>query len=278
MSLPSKLLVHRGALTNMVRRIALTAGEITLDYFEEGGYHGAQEKGDGSPVTEADRKAEAHIVAALYDAVPGVPVIAEELVAEQRCPDIAGAEYVWFVDALDGTREFVAGGEEYTVNIALVKNKVPVLGVIYAPAKGEMYAGFTEEDGTTKALRWSEESDKEKDIHVRSVPRSGMTVMVSKSHDQAEQRDKMLAQYKIEKVIKRASSLKLCAIAAGKADLYPRFGPTCAWDIAAGHAILSAAGGGISDQAGNPLSYGLDNPRFTNPGFVAWGAPILEIS
>lgn len=274
----SKLLVHRAALTNIVRRIALAAGEITLQYYDEGGYHGADEKGDGSPVTQADREAEAFIVSELYKAVPGVPVVGEEMVADGQCPDVTGAEYVWFVDALDGTREFIGGGDEFTVNIALLKEGVPVLGVIYAPAKGELYAGCTEEDGSTKALRWLEDTGSEKDIRVRAMPRQGMTVMTSKNRNGDGRLDQFLELFKIEKRIRRASSLKLCAIASGKADLYAQFDRTCVWDIAAGHAILAAAGGRIVTPEGQPMRYRLDDPAFLNGYFIAAGDDIGEIA
>ncbi len=274
----AKLLVHRAALANIVRRIALAAGEIILDHYDEGGFHGAVQKGDGSPVTQADREAEAYIVAELYKVVPDVPVVGEELVADGQCPDLTGAEYIWLVDALDGTREFIEGGDEFTVNIALLKQGVPVLGVVYAPVKGELYAGCTEEDGTTKALRWLEETGSEKDIRTRAMPRQGMTVMVSKTRNDGAALDTFLEQFKVEKQIRRASSLKLCAIAAGKADLYPKFAETCAWDIAAGHAILSAAGGTVMAADGGPMRYCLDDPAFRNGHFVASGADIGEIA
>lgn len=274
----SKLLVHRAALTNIVRRIALAAGEITLEYYDAAGFSGAQEKVDGSPVTLADQAAEAYIVKELYALIPDVPVVGEELVAAGQTPDLNGADYIWFVDALDGTKEFISGGEEYTVNIALTKNGEPVLGVVYVPVKGELYAGFIEEDGTTKSVRWLEETDNEKEIHVRELPRAGLTVVASKSHGDGGRQDAFLEQFKVEKMLKKASSLKICAIAAGKADLYPRFGPTCAWDIAAGHAILNAAGGLIHTLGGVPLRYGTDDPEFLNPEFVASSFDIGEIS
>lgn len=274
----SKLLVHRAALTNIVRRIALAAGEITLDYYDRADFSSVEHKDDGSPVTQADRAAEEFIVKELYAVLPDVPVVGEELAAAGQAPDLSDADYIWFVDALDGTKEFIAGGEDYTVNIALVKNGVPVLGVVYAPVRGELYAGFTEEDGTAKALRWLEETDKEKDLRVRSLPRGGITVLTSKTYDDGGRLGPFLEQFKVEKVLKRASSLKLCAIAAGKADLYPRFGPTCAWDIAAGHAILRAAGGMVRSFAGVELNYGAADPRFFNPEFIASSFDTTEIS
>lgn len=274
----SKLLVHRAALTNIARRIALAAGEITLEYYDRGGFSDAEEKSDGSPVTQADRAAEEYIVKELYAVLPDVPVVGEELVAAGKTPDLSSADYVWFVDALDGTKEFIAGGEDYTVNIALVKNGAPVLGVVYAPVRGELYAGFIEEDGAARAVRWLEETNNEKELRVRSVPRGGVTVLASKSHNDGGRLDSFLNEFKVEKVLKKASSLKLCAIAAGKADLYPRFGPTCAWDIAAGHAILQAAGGMVCTFEGAVLAYGSADPLFLNPEFIASSFDTREIS
>lgn len=258
----SKLLAHPAALCNIVRRIAFDAGDMTLAYFDEGGFDNPDEKSDGSPVTVADREAEAYICKALNDVVPGVPIISEEAASRGECPSCDGAEYFWLVDALDGTRQFIAGDPEFTVNIALIHHGAPILGVIYAPVLGEMYSAHGE--GT--AVRWNEETEKDKPIEVRQPRREGVTVMVSKHGDLAAV-ENYLEPYKVEKIIRRGSSLKLCAIAAGKADMYPRFGTTCHWDIAAGHAILIGAGGTIIDMKGQPLTYG--GAGHENPDFVA---------
>lgn len=260
----SKLLTHLPALANVVRRIALEAGEITLDYFEEGMVIACESKEDGSPVTEADRRAEEYIKRELKDAIATIPVIGEESVAGDDVADLSGEEYFWLVDPLDGTREFVQGSPDYTVNIALVKNAVPVLGVIYAPARGEMFSAFGE--GT--AVRWLRETGNEKQIRTRIPPRGGLTVMASKTRSIAEL-DKFLEEHKVEKIIRKGSSLKICAVAQGKADLYAGLAETCEWDTAAGQAILESAGGEIVDLEGNPLRYGDQAGRFKNPRFVA---------
>lgn len=261
----SKLLDHPLALCNQVRRIAIEAGDVTLEYFDESGYKGADAKADGSPVTLADQKAEEIIEKALKDIFPDIKVVGEEAVAEGYRPSLEGVEHFWLVDPLDGTKEFISGSGDYTVNIALIKNGTPVLGVVYAPAKGELFAAAGE--GT--AVRWSEESEKDKKIYVRQPPKEGLTVVASASHGDADRLDKFLSEYKVQKVIKRGSSLKICAIAAGKADLYPRLGPTCEWDTAAGHAVLLGAGGIIIDTNGKPLTYGGADPKFLNPEFIA---------
>ena len=260
----SKLLSHLPALCNMVRRVAHEAGEITLNHFEEGMMLASDTKGDGSPVTEADRAAEAHITKVFKEDFPDIPVIGEEAVAAGEIHDLSSSEYFWLVDPLDGTREFIAGSPEFTVNIALIKNSEPILGVIYAPAKGEMYAAYGE--GT--ATRWLAESGSEKPIKVRSPSRGGLIVMASKNRA-GEALDNYLAEQKVEKIVRRGSSLKLCAVAAGKADIYPGLWETCEWDTAAGHAILNAAGGEVVTLDGAPLRYGLQSPHFINPSFIA---------
>jgi 3'(2'), 5'-bisphosphate nucleotidase len=255
----------------MVRRIAVDAGRITLDYFDDAGFACADAKDDGSPVTVADRKAEEFIIAGLRDIISGIPVVGEESVSAGHIPDLAGAEYFWLVDPLDGTREFVSGSGEYTVNIALIRNGTPMIGVVYAPVPGELYAGC----GPGTAVRWLEDNDSEKSIAVRKPPATGLFVVASRSHGCGTEMDHFLSHYKISKIVKRGSSLKLCAVASGKADLYPRFGPTCEWDIAAGDAVLRAAGGVVSAENGAPFSYGNAGGKFLNPSFIARSAALL---
>ena len=269
MSQPSDhpLIRHPKALCNQLRRIAIEAGELTLDYFDEAGCSQDQvnAKGDGSPVTLADQKAEQLIEKALLEAVPGVPMIGEESVAEGRKTDLSAQDYFWLVDPLDGTKEFISGSGDYTVNIALIYKGEPIVGVVYAPVKGELYAAH----GAGTAIRWLEESDKEKEISVRKPPAEGLTVVSSRSHGNNDRLDQYLSQHKIQKIIKRGSSLKICAVACGKADVYPRFGPTCEWDTAAGDAVLRGAGGLITDIDGTMFTYGGKNEKFLNPEFIA---------
>ncbi len=275
----SKLLEHRAALCNVVRRIATEAGELTLDYFDEAGFEGADIKSDGSPVTKADQEAEKLIEDNLKKTLPDVPMIGEELIAEGHTPpDLSNEEYFWLVDPLDGTKEFVSGSGDYTVNIALIYKKQPVLGVVYAPAIGELYYGYTEEDGISKAFRWLEDTETEKVIKARRAPSRGLTVVSSRRHGSGERLEKFLSNYKIDKMVKRGSSLKICAIAAGKADIYPRFGPTCEWDTAAGDAILRAAGGMVQELDGTPFVYGRGDPKFLNPEFVAASNDVFTLT
>lgn len=261
-----KLLDNLGALTNMVRRIAIEAGDITLKYFEDVDCGRLDNKSDGSPVTLADQEAEAHIEAKLAELTPGIPIIGEEAAAEGKAPvNFDRDGYFWIVDPLDGTKEFIGGGGDYTVNIALVYKNEPILGVVYAPVKGELYAGHHQ----GSAVMWREDTDKEKEISVRPPPKEGLTIVASKSHGSAGRRDEFLSKFKINKLMQRGSSLKICIIAAGKADMYPRLGPTCEWDTAAGDAVLRAAGGMITDLDGKQLVYGGSNPKWLNPEFIA---------
>ena len=247
-------------------------------------------KADASPVTEADERAEAHIVPALQALLPGVPVVAEEAVAAAGLPafDAAAHERFWLVDPLDGTREFLARNGEFTVNIALVEQGRPVLGVVLAPAAGPdgvLYAGATG-CGAWRAAgtgAWQP-------IAARRPPPAGLTLVSSRSHGDDAALQAFLAGFlrgrRIAAHRTAGSSLKLCLLACGEADLYPRLGRTMEWDIAAGHAVLAAAGGqvctlestreGTSESTregtreGAPLRYG--KPGFENPHFVAQGA------
>lgn len=261
---PDKLLSHPAALCNILRRIAIAAGDITLEYFEGLRDMEVETKSDSSPVTLADRAAEEYIETQLLEILPHVPIIGEEAVSAGDQGEIQNEEWFFLVDPLDGTKEFISGSGEFTVNIALIRNEEPCMGVVYAPAKGELYAGYER-----TALRWTQDSQKDKDIHVRPIPAAGLTVVASKSHGDPEKLDRFLEGFKVNKLIKRGSSLKICAIAAGKADLYPRFGPTCEWDTAAAHAVLSAAGGILTDTKGRPLKYGQGRPGYLNPEFIA---------
>lgn len=269
----SKLLDHPEALCNMIRRLAVEAGNVTLEHFDDAGYQGADIKGDGSPVTLADQAAEAVIEKALKDITPAVPMVGEEAASEGRIPDLSNTDYYWMVDPLDGTKEFISGSGDYTVNIALMYKDTPVLGVVYAPVPGELYAGH----GAGTAIRWMEDTGKDKAITVRNAPAQGLTVVASKNHGNDAKLDHYLSQFKIEKLLKRGSSLKICAVAAGKADLYPRFGPTCEWDTAAGHAVLDAAGGTLTNVDGSPFIYGKTDQKFLNPEFIAQSAGLTDI-
>ncbi len=235
---------------------ARAAGEAVLDVYRRGGK--ARTKADGSPVTEADERSQEIILARLAELTPQVPVIAEE--GEER--QESGHAF-WLVDPLDGTKEFLSRNGEFTVNIALIEDRAPVLGVVLAPAKERLFAAAP---GRTALVH---DASGVRDIAARRVPREGAVVVSSRSHGNPEALERFTAGRRVAASVSAGSSLKFCLVAAGEADLYPRFGRTMEWDTAAGDAIVRAAGGRVTDLAGQPLAYG--KPGFENPQFVAWG-------
>ena len=225
----------------------------------------SKRKDDGSPVTEADTAAEAIILPALRKQTPNTPIVSEEHMAESDAPDISRGTF-WLVDPLDGTREFLKRNDEFTVNIGLLHDFEPVFGVLYAPALDTMFFGA----GAGTAMRSVGGSDAQP-ISCRDVSSSGIDVLVSRSHSRNERLDDYLADKNVRERLPCGSALKFGVLAAGEADLYPRFGPTSEWDTAAGHAIVLAAGGDIETFDGKPFAYGKVEKKFLNPGFVAFG-------
>lgn len=248
---------RREAWLESLAHIAREAGALILQVYATD--FAVRGKDDQSPVTEADERAEKLIVPALQALAPEIPVVAEEAVAAGRVPEVA--ELFWLVDPLDGTKEFISRNGEFTVNIALVHRGQPVLGVVLAPALGRMFLGDVGRGA------WIEDAAGRRPIRCRSVPEAGLAVVASRSHGDAAALDAFLAGRKVAALVSAGSSLKLCLVAAGEADLYPRLGRTMEWDIAAGHAVLAAAGGQVSTLDGAPLRYG--KPGFDNPHFVA---------
>ncbi|MBU6474805.1 MAG: 3'(2'),5'-bisphosphate nucleotidase CysQ [Alphaproteobacteria bacterium] len=242
---------------------ALAAGARELAYFREGTE--VIDKADGSPVTRADREAEEIISKALADLFPHIPMVGEESVAAGVIPDISGGTF-WLVDPLDGTKEFITGSGDFTVNIALMEDFTPVMGVIYAPVADTLYFG-----AAGKAFIRGQDGV-EKRISVRAAPPEGLTVVASKRHGDPAALEDFLKGKKVAEVISRSSSLKFCSLAAGEADFYPRLGPTCEWDTAAGEAVLRAAGGRVATLEDKPFLYGKITQKFLNPGFMAFGA------
>lgn len=233
---------------------------------------GERAKADASPVTDADHAAEAIILAGLRRLTPEVPVVAEEEVAAGRVPAIEGRPF-WLVDPLDGTKEFVRRNGEFTVNIALVDAGRLVLGMVQAPASGRLWRGIVAGAGRDGFAEVVAPDGTARRIHVRAVPSDGVTVYTSRTHGRYSDLDIWLRGQGITVAERKiaGSSLKFCLIAAGEADLYPRFGPTNEWDTAAGQAVLEAAGGSVRREDGTPLTYG--KPRFANPWFIARGGP-----
>lgn len=251
---------HQSNLLEKILPIIREAGGLIMEIYRTN--FQVHEKNDTSPVTEADKRAEAMILPALEALLPGTPIVAEEAVSDGRLPAVG--ERFWLVDPLDGTKEFISRNGEFTVNIALIEHGTPTLGVVLAPALGRLFAGSI---GTGAFI---EENGERQPIVCRPVPDEGLTVVASRSHGDSATLEAFLAGRKVAKLKNAGSSLKLCLIANAEADLYPRLGRTMEWDIAAGHAVLAAAGGGIETLSGSPLQYG--KPGFDNPHFVAHGA------
>lgn len=252
--------------TQLVEDIAVAAAEAgeAILKIVEGGFE-VESKDDLSPVTIADRAAELIILAALAKAAPGVPVVAEEEVAAGRIP--AFDDTYFLVDPLDGTKEFIRGGDDYTVNIGLIAGGAPLLGAVFAPARGTIYAGLAGEGA------WLQDGDGRRTIQVRERG-PAITAVASKSHFNQPTADYLAEAVGECDYVGIGSSLKFCILAEGKADIYPRLAPTSEWDTAAGHAVLLAAGGRVDGPDGDALRYG--KRAFLNRGFVAtagWKAP-----
>ncbi len=243
-----------------VTALALTAGEAILGHYREPPV--VRSKSDRSPVTAADIASEDVILDGLRRLTPEIPVVSEERVAAGESPDVSGGRF-WLVDPLDGTREYLNRNGEFTVNIGLIEGGRAVLGVIHVPVTGLTCYGAG--PGTAFSQAGDEAP---RPIAVRRPGARGPVAVASRSH-RDEHTDAWLASMHAELVTPAGSALKFCLLAMGEADLYPRFGRTMEWDTAAGHAILSSAGGSVRTLKGDDLTYG--KPEFENPHFVARG-------
>ncbi|MGA8550647.1 MAG: 3'(2'),5'-bisphosphate nucleotidase CysQ [Stellaceae bacterium] len=251
----------RETLLGTARRAALLAGEAIMRVYAQD--FDVRQKADKTPVTEADLGAERIIIAMLESAFPEIPVFAEELVEAEGLPPSAAR--FWAVDPLDGTREFVARNDEFAVCIGLVEDGRPVLGVLHGPAVGLTYAAYGPGTATRQRRGGAIEP-----IAARLPAPEGLVVVHSRSHENSRRLGEFLADFPVRGRRSCGSALKFGLIAAGEADLYPRFGATMEWDTAAGQAILEAAGGRVETFAGEPLRYG--KPGLKNDGFIAWGS------
>lgn len=250
------------ALLTGLERICREAGAAILRIYESADAS-ASTKADGSPVTAADDAAEAVILDRLTALSSGVPIVSEERAAAGDIPDISAGRF-WLVDPLDGTREFLNRNGEFTVNIALIEDRRPVLGAVYAPVLSTLYLGRVGE-GAWRAVG----DDPAVPIAARAVPDAGLTVVASRSHGDRQALADYLAGRTVAAERQVGSSLKFCVLAEGAADLYPRFGRTMEWDTAAGDAVLRAAGGAVETLDRQPLLYG--KPGLDNPVFIAFG-------
>jgi 3'(2'), 5'-bisphosphate nucleotidase len=256
----------RDEIALFLAKAALAAGPAVMEEYERG--CSVESKEDGSPVTSADHRAEAIICECLTSLAPMPPVCAEESMAAGAKAQVA--ERFLLVDPLDGTREFLAGNGEFTINVALIERGAPVAGAVYAPAIGRLWVGG-DAAFTCEALPGAElpSQGSQRRIRTRRAPTS-LVAFASRSHLDAES-DSFLKRLPIGETRFAGSSLKFCLIAEGLGDVYPRFAPTMEWDTAAGDAVLRAAGGGVFDPSGLPLSYGKVDNGLRNGPFIAWG-------
>ena len=259
-------------LAEQITKTAIDAGVVIMDVYNAADGIDTGTKKDDSPVTIADQKAEELILKELAIAAPGVPVLAEESVCEGRIPEL-GDEF-FLVDPLDGTKEFIKKGGDFTVNIALIVHGRPVMGVVYAPALKRIWVA----EGPGSA--WQADGvdvgadlppvEARKPLKIAPVDESGVRAVASKSHRTPET-DEFLARFNVKDLVSAGSSLKFCLVASGEADLYPRLGRTMEWDTGAGHAVVLAAGGRVLTLEGDDLTYGKKDRGYDNPYFVVYG-------
>jgi len=251
--------MDRKALLGELAPVARVAGAAIMAVYSEPPE--ATLKDDGSPVTVADKAAEAVILPALGEIAGDIPVVSEENADSHK---LEAPDRFFLVDPLDGTKEFLRrdGRGAFTVNIALIEHGVPVLGVVFAPALDRMFVG-AEGAGATETMDGTERA-----ISIRKVPGSGPVAVASRSH-RDEATNAWLSENGIAETISTGSSLKFCLVACGEADVYPRFGPTMEWDTAAGDAVLRAAGGKVTTPDGELYPYG--KPEYRNGAFIARG-------
>ena len=250
-------------------RIALQAGVLIMEIYESD--FKVEHKDDKSPVTKADQKAEALIVAELAKVEPDLKVIAEESVSDGHIPE-HGPRFA-LVDPVDGTREFINKRGEFTVNIGIIEHGKPVMGVVFAPALKRLFVAQSPFEGwqadVAAGAPVPAPADR-KPLSIRKAPGEGLTAIASASH-RSDETNAFLETQNVANIISAGSSLKFCLIAAGEADLYPRHGRTMEWDTAAGHAVAQAAGARVTNLDGTPFTYGKIERGYDNPHFIVWG-------
>lgn len=254
-------------LTNIVARACAVIRDISPA-------DGHQTKADESPVTAADIASEETILQALAKLMPGTPVLSEEMASHEAPPPLDGSFFV--VDPLDGTREFVAGRDEFTVNLGIVTRGTPVLGIVAAPRRNVVWRGVV--GGKAERLRLlADGADQPQAIRTRRWPEQGGVAVVSRSHLDPDTKRFLEKLGKVEQ-LPSGSAIKFCQVADASADVYPRLATTCEWDVAAGHAVVVAAGGIVTRPTGEILTYGHADMNFRIPSFIAWGDPVKAAS
>jgi len=246
----------------ILKNIAKQAGDAIMGIYGEDDF-AVEMKDDNSPLTAADKASHNVIIAGLQKNWPKIPILSEEgadIPYEVR----KNWKRFWLVDPLDGTKEFIKRNGEFTINVALIEGPTPIIGVVYVPAQNKLYLGIVGEGA------WVYQGDEQsKLIQVRKPnPQKGLTVVMSRSHPSLEL-EEYLRNINVAKALPIGSSLKLCVVAEGIADLYPRLGPTLEWDTAAGHAVVMSAGGSVETPEGEALEYNKKN--LLNPHFVVRG-------
>lgn len=261
--------IHLELMIDLALKAGAAIDEIYRTDFD------ADAKGDGSPVTAADKDAEAIIEAGLQSALPEIPILAEEAASEGRIPE-PGTSF-FLVDPLDGTHEFVSRNGEFTVNIALIDHGRPIAGVVYAPAIAKLYYGASDEGAFYREIAPGQDrstAEHPHEIEARSSFHKNLIAVASRSHRSPET-DVLLTRIGVKDFTPAGSSLKFCLLAQGSADVYPRLGRTMEWDTGAGQAVLEAAGGRVmvldGENEAGPLTYNKRERGFDNPHFIAWG-------
>lgn len=260
--------VSDDVILEVFERLAIEAGRAIMEVYNS--EFAVADKADASPVTQADKASEKIILEGLRATFPNLPCVAEEEVADGVVPPDLGRAF-FLVDPLDGTKEFIKRRTDFTVNIALIRDGAPAIGVVYAPCTGRFFSG---RPGKAETFEVNEEKATERrQIHVREG-RQPLTIVASRSHLTPET-EAFIKRVAAAELVSVGSSLKFCLLAAGEADVYPRFGRTMEWDTAAGDAVLRAAGGSTHTLDGAPLAYGkrnqADDTDFANPHFVSSG-------
>ena len=240
--------------------ITKQAGRIIMSYYNKNKIE-VMLKEDNSPVSVADLESNNYICDSLKKLFPNIPIVSEE-----GDKNVNISSKFWSVDPLDGTKSFISKSGFFTINIALVEDGLPTIGIVYSPLNDVMF--FTEQKKVAKKL---EKNNDIRIIKTRKIPEKGVVVLISSSSADKEKIANYLNKIKVDKIIPVSSALKICSIAEGSADIYPRFGKTMEWDTAAGHAILKAAGGNIINLKGEELTYGNFSNDFVNPDFIAKG-------
>lgn len=257
---------ERDDIARLFARICADAARPVMEVYQT--EFTAEQKADRSPVTAADQRAEEVILAALAKTMPGVTVLAEESFAAGVRPEVTGDFLL--VDPVDGTKEFINKNGEFTLNIALISNREPVAGCVFAPARGRIYLGGGKALSAPLSAGGDVDAAELGEIRTRTPDPARLVAVMSRSH--ADERTKAFAeQAGVTDTVSAGSSLKFCLLAEARADLYPRFAPTMEWDTAAGHAVLNAAGGQVTTPEGEAFLYGKTQDGYLNGHFIARG-------